>query len=46
LRTIQANDIAIQRDGTTGDGIVRFHAALCEMTGHRGIRDEISRYEG
>lgn len=45
VETIQANDIAIQRDGSTADGIVRFHAALCEMTGRRGIRDEISRYE-
>ena len=45
VETIQANDIAIQRDGSTADGIVRFHAALCEMTGRRGIRNEISRYE-
>jgi hypothetical protein len=37
--------IAVQGDGSTADGIVRFHAALCEMTGRRGIRDEISRYE-
>jgi hypothetical protein len=36
--------IAVQGDGSTADGIVRFHAALCEMTGRRGIRDEISRY--
>ena len=27
------------------DGIKRFHAALCEMTLRRGVRDEISRYE-
>jgi hypothetical protein len=42
---IKANDIAVLEDGRTVDGIVRFHAALCEMTGRRGIRDEISRYE-
>lgn len=41
---IKANDIAIQ-DGNVVEGIFRFHAALCEMTGRRGIRDEISRYE-
>jgi hypothetical protein len=45
LETIQANDIAIQEDGTTSDSIVRFHDALQEMTGRRGLRDEISRYE-
>jgi hypothetical protein len=40
-----ANDIAVDELGLVSDGIVRFHAALCEMTGRRGIRDEISRYE-
>ena len=40
-----ANDIAIDDHGQVSDGIVRFHAALREMTGRRGIRDEISRYE-
>jgi hypothetical protein len=42
---MKANDIAVLEDGTTVDGIVRFHAALREMTSRRGIRDEISRYE-
>ncbi len=42
---IEANDIAILPSGVVTEGIVRFHAALCEMTGRRGIRDEISRYE-
>lgn len=42
---IESNDIAVLEDGGIVDGIVRFHAALCEMTGRRGIRDEISRYE-
>lgn len=40
-----ANDIAIGPDGRVLDSIVRFHAALSQMTGRRGIRDEISRYE-
>lgn len=26
-------------------GIVRFHNALCELFGRRGIRDNVSRYE-
>jgi hypothetical protein len=42
---IAANDIAILPNGATTDGIVRFHAALSEMTGRRSLRDEISRYE-
>lgn len=45
IETLKANDIAILDDGRTVDGIVRFHAALREMTSRRGIRDEISRYE-
>jgi hypothetical protein len=42
---IAANDIAILPNGATAEGIVRFHKALSEMTGRRGLRDEISRYE-
>jgi hypothetical protein len=42
---IKANDIAITSDGKPSFGIIRFHAALSEMTARRGIRDEISRYE-
>jgi hypothetical protein len=45
IETIKANDIAIHEDGRISDGIVRFHEALQEMTGRRGLRDEISRYE-
>lgn len=39
------NDLAFDGEGKVTEGIVRFHAALSEMTGRRGIRDEISRYE-
>jgi hypothetical protein len=42
---MKANDIAILEDGSVVEGIVRFHAALREMTSRRGLRDEISRYE-
>jgi hypothetical protein len=42
---IEANDIAIRENGEPVDGIQRFHAALSELTGRRGIQDEISRYE-
>jgi hypothetical protein len=41
-----ANDIAILPTGSPVEGLNRFHAALSEMTLRRGIRDEISRYEG
>ena len=39
------NDLAFDDNGNVVEGIVRFHQALSEMTGRRGIRDEISRYE-
>ena len=42
---IERNDIAIRSSGEPVEEILRFHAALSEMTGRRGIRDEISRYE-
>ncbi len=42
---LKANDIAILEDGSVVEGIRRFHQALRDMTGRRGIRDEISRYE-
>jgi hypothetical protein len=42
---IKANDIAIREDGSVVEGIIRFHAALREMTARHGLRDEISRYE-
>lgn len=42
---LKANDIAIFENGSVAEGIVRFHAALREMTSRRGLRDEISRYE-
>ncbi|MCK1336668.1 hypothetical protein IVB38_11665 [Bradyrhizobium sp. 38] len=45
VETLKANDIAILEDGSIVEGIVRFHAALREMTSRRGLRDEISRYE-
>jgi hypothetical protein len=44
-RTLAANDIAIQRGGEPVEAILRFHAALRELTGRRGIRNDGSRYE-
>jgi hypothetical protein len=45
ITQIARNDIAIRASGEPVDEILRFHGALIEMTGRRGIRDEISRYE-
>ncbi|MGY3238356.1 hypothetical protein ACVWZ4_001012 [Bradyrhizobium sp. USDA 4472] len=44
-RQLAANDIAIRVGGEPVEGIIRFHAALRELTGRRGIRDDVSRYE-
>ena len=39
------NDVAVTEDGHPVEAIIRFHAALREMSGRHGIRDDISRYE-
>ena len=44
-RQLSANDIAIQKGGEPVEGIIRFHSALRELSGRRGIRNDISRYE-
>lgn len=44
-RALKDNDFAIRRGGSTVESIIRFHAALREITGRQGIRDELSRYE-
>ena len=42
---IALNDIVISSHGEPVEQIRRFHSALCELAGRRGIRDELSRYE-
>jgi hypothetical protein len=42
---LAANDIAMTEGGAPIAGIVRFHNALRELVGRRGIRDDVSRYE-
>lgn len=44
-RQLQANDIAMAQGGEPVESIVRFHSALRELTGRRGIRNDVSRYE-
>lgn len=45
LSTLMANDIAMTEGGEPVAAIVRFHNALRELVGRRGIRDDVSRYE-
>lgn len=44
-RTLAANDIAMAEGGEPVASIIRFHNALRELVGRRGIRDDVSRYE-
>jgi hypothetical protein len=44
-RQLAANDIAVQEGGAPVESIFRFHSALRELTGRRGIRNDVSRYE-
>lgn len=44
-RQIRANDIAVQVGDEPVESIIRFHSALRELAGRRGIRDDVSRYE-
>lgn len=44
-RQLAANDIALQASNEPVESIFRFHSALRELTGRRGIRDDVSRYE-
>lgn len=44
-KTLVANDIAMTEGGEPVASIVRFHNALRELVGRRGIRDDVSRYE-
>jgi hypothetical protein len=44
-KTLVANDIAMTEGGEPVALIVRFHNALRELVGRRGIRDDVSRYE-
>lgn len=44
-RQLEANDIAMSQGGEPVAGIMRFHNALRELVGRRGIRNDVSRYE-
>ncbi len=42
---VRNSDLAIRDDGKPAEGIVRYHAALRELTSRRGIRNDVSKYE-
>lgn len=44
-RQLAANDIALSHGGEPVAAIMRFHNALRELAGRRGIRNDVSRYE-
>lgn len=44
-KTLAANDIAMAESNEPVASIVRFHNALRELVGRRGIRNDVSRYE-
>ncbi len=44
-RQLKANDIAMAEGGEPVESIIRFHSALRELAGRRGIRNDVSRYE-
>ena len=44
-KELAANDIAIAQGGGPVASIIRFHNALRELVGRRGIRNDVSRYE-
>ena len=44
-RDLTDNDVAIDSQGRPVAVIRRYHAALCELTNRRGVRNDLSRYE-
>ena len=44
-RDLTDNDVAIDGQGRPVAVIRRYHAALCELTNRRGVRNDLSRYE-
>lgn len=44
-KKLAKNDIAMQEGGQPVESIFRFHSALRELAGRRGIRNDVSRYE-
>lgn len=44
-RRLAKADVALGKDDTPVAALVRFHYALSQMAGRKGVRDDLSRYE-
>jgi hypothetical protein len=42
---VAANDVALLADGRVASAIQRYHDAMAELTGRRGVRNDYTRYE-
>lgn len=42
---VRKNDVAIHADGHVVDSIRRYHDAMAELTGRKGVRNDYTRYE-
>ncbi|MFQ5424573.1 MAG: hypothetical protein ACE5F9_11405 [Phycisphaerae bacterium] len=42
---VPKNDVAILPDGRVVDSIQRYHDAMVELTGRKGVRNDFTRYE-
>jgi len=42
---VPPNDVAIHPDGRVASSIQRYHDAMSELTGRRGVRNDYTRYE-
>ena len=42
---VQPNDVAVLPNGRISDSIQRYHDAMAELTGRRGVRNDYTRYE-
>lgn len=42
---VQAEDVAIRKDGNPSESIVRYHQVLSRLTSRKDIRNEVSKYE-
>ncbi|HLL90957.1 MAG TPA: hypothetical protein VK324_16775 [Tepidisphaeraceae bacterium] len=42
---VPKNDVAVLRDGSVVSSIRRYHDAMAELTGRKGVRNDYTRYE-
>lgn len=44
-RNLRSNDLAVRKDGVVVESIRRYHEVLLGLSGRRGLRTDITRYE-